>query len=178
MEALRSYAKQAHDEDLEKLARKLRAQAMKRCGELIRELDGQGKRTDLQLTDATDGKLTQKEAAQQAGMSERQQITAVRIANVPNDLFDTLVESDTPPTITELAELGKKSNGPIIEVKNKDAFAPAIHFRGALMDLYTDYLEDQPPRFYLDGMLDFQKDEAKAVIPEIITWLNEFMDEV
>ena len=50
---------------------------------------------------------SQKEAAEQAGMSERQRITAVRVANVPEDAFELAVESEHPPTVTALAEQGK-----------------------------------------------------------------------
>lgn len=36
-------------------------------------------------------------AATQAGLSERQKVTALRVANVPFPEFDTLVESEKPP---------------------------------------------------------------------------------
>lgn len=36
-------------------------------------------------------------------MSERQQITAVRVANVPAEDFERQVDSDVPPTISKLA---------------------------------------------------------------------------
>jgi hypothetical protein len=45
-------------------------------------------------------------------MSERQRKTALRIANVPREEFEALVESDDPPTITELAERGTQHIGP------------------------------------------------------------------
>src|SRR5262245_25710133 len=40
--ALASYAKQADDPDLENFARRVRARASRRCGELLREFDGRG----------------------------------------------------------------------------------------------------------------------------------------
>lgn len=46
-------------------------------------------------------------AATQAGLSERQKVTALRVANVPTREFDALVESEKPPTVTKLAEQGK-----------------------------------------------------------------------
>ena len=33
-------------------------------------------------------------------MSERQQVTAIRVANIPADDFERQVESDQPPTVT------------------------------------------------------------------------------
>ncbi|MCK9543966.1 MAG: hypothetical protein M0R03_18255 [Novosphingobium sp.] len=43
--------------------------------------------------------MSQREAAEQAGLSKRQQVTAVRVANVPDEVFEEAVESDTPPTV-------------------------------------------------------------------------------
>jgi len=40
------------------------------------------------------------EAARSAGISERQQVTAIRVANVPIEHFEAAVESDEPPTVT------------------------------------------------------------------------------
>jgi hypothetical protein len=48
---------------------------------------------------------TRKTAATDAGMSTDQAKTAIRVSNVPQELFNDQVESDTPPTITRLAEL-------------------------------------------------------------------------
>ena len=47
---------------------------------------------------------SQKDIAQEAGLSKRQQVTAVSVANVPSEDFETAVESDNPPTVTALAE--------------------------------------------------------------------------
>jgi len=35
-------------------------------------------------------------------MSRDQQVTAVRVANVPAETFERVVESPTPPTVTRL----------------------------------------------------------------------------
>jgi hypothetical protein len=58
-----------------------------------------------------------KEAAQQAGLSNRQTVTAMRVANIPTNSLEQQVESDKPPTVTRLSEQGKKPvNGkPIYE---------------------------------------------------------------
>ena len=92
---------------LRKMAERIQARAIRRCGELLKQVEtGQGVRTDL-LHDAADMKLTRTEAATQAGLSERQKVTALRVANVPTREFDALVESEKPPTVTKLAEQGK-----------------------------------------------------------------------
>jgi hypothetical protein len=42
-------------------------------------------------------------------MSPRQANNAVRVNRVPRDEFEQAVESDDPPTVTELAEHGSAS---------------------------------------------------------------------
>ena len=56
-------------------------------------------------------------------MSERQQVTAIRVANVPVADFERQVDSPKPPTVTALAEQGKKATPrPVIDLKGR---APA-----------------------------------------------------
>ncbi len=55
-----------------------------------------GSTTDL-LQDADDMKFTRTQAATDAGLSERQRKTALRVANVPQDEFEAAIESDAPP---------------------------------------------------------------------------------
>jgi hypothetical protein len=47
--------------------------------------------------------ISQRDAAKDTGLSKRKQVTAVRVANVPAEQFESLVESDAPPTMTKLA---------------------------------------------------------------------------
>lgn len=60
----------------------------------------------------TDTQLSRKSVASEAGMSKRQQVQAIRVANVPEDTFEEQLESDSPPTIESLAEQGTKKSGP------------------------------------------------------------------
>ena len=104
-EALKSYARQADDDDLYKHAIKVQVRAVRRCGELLKQFDARGgdrSKTDTTVTSAP----TQKQAARAAGLSERKQVTAVRVANVPDDEFEEVIEGDERPTITSLAERG------------------------------------------------------------------------
>ena len=41
-------------------------------------------------------------------MSKDQQVTAVRVANIPDDVFEQEIEKPNPPSVTRLAELGKR----------------------------------------------------------------------
>lgn len=99
--ALASYAKQAKDHTLLHLAQRIQARAVRRCGELLRQVDPlPGARTDLGTVP------TRGSAAADAGLSERQRKTALRIANIPSDEFEASVENTTPLTVSELAIRG------------------------------------------------------------------------
>lgn len=82
------------------MADRIQARAVRRCGELLKQIEaGQGVRTD-KLHDATDMKLTRTEAATQAGLSERQKVTALRVANVPQPEFERVVELQDTGAVT------------------------------------------------------------------------------
>ena len=76
--ALASYAKQSEDEGMFNMATRIRARAVKRCGDLLKEIEVKhGQRSDLEHRVAALPMLeTRKSAAEEAGMSEWQQKTA------------------------------------------------------------------------------------------------------
>lgn len=58
-EALASYAKQAQDHELRKMADRIQARAIRRCGVLLRKIDAaSGTRTDLQPRDGVVPRLS------------------------------------------------------------------------------------------------------------------------
>lgn len=87
---------------------RIRARAIKRCGQLLDEVkaDKGGRPTEKPKPVSAPVPVSRGEAARNAGMSKRQQVTAVRVARVPEQEFEQAVESDDPPTVTELAERG------------------------------------------------------------------------
>lgn len=114
-EALASYARQAKDDGLRKMADRIQARAIRRCGSLLKEIEpGQGARTDI------GGEAPRSRAAREAGLSRDQKRTALRVANVPEQEFESAVESEHPPTVTELAERGKIAR-PLMNTEGRDA---------------------------------------------------------
>ena len=104
--ALAVYAKQAKDEQLTNDAKRIRARAVDRMGELLNEIPpASGMRTDLELGGSASPRS---QAATQAGLSPDQVKNALRVHNVPRDDFDRQVEGDHPPTIAELARQGTR----------------------------------------------------------------------
>ena len=57
--------------------------------------------------------------AEKAGLSKHQQSQAVNVANVPEEKFEVAVESESLPTVTELAETGKKTRPLVMRVRRK-----------------------------------------------------------
>lgn len=68
--ALASYAKQANDDQLEKMAIRIRARAVRRAGELLKQFDARGGDQSKSVSADTFG---QREAAEQAGMKARRE---------------------------------------------------------------------------------------------------------
>lgn len=103
--ALASYAKQAHDSTLLAMAKRIQARAVRRCGELLQQIEpAQG--GDRRSKGGHAPVDSRKAAASDAGLSEHQRKQALRVANVPEPDFERAIESDTPPTVTALAARG------------------------------------------------------------------------
>jgi hypothetical protein len=77
---------------------RIQGRAVRRMGEILKQFNAQGRRTD-RLNDGAVTKFSQKEAAESAGISERQRVTAVRVANVPVEKFEARERS--PEFISE-----------------------------------------------------------------------------
>ena len=102
--ALAAYARQADDPELEATARRIRARAFRRMGELSRELEAAptggtgGGRSDLPTT----GKIAKHAVLKTAGISTSQANRAEKVAAIPVEEFERRIESDAPPPITTL----------------------------------------------------------------------------
>ena len=83
-----------------KQAIRIRDRAIRRSGELLKQIERAKNQCDAK---AADGPSSRSHAASEAGMSDRQKKTALRVASVPADDFEAMVESQTPPTVTALA---------------------------------------------------------------------------
>ena len=102
--AIASYARQIQDESSLNFAQQIRGRAWRQMGELLKQIEPQrGANQNIQDDDL---KVTRKEAANKAGLSERQRKDSLRVASIPKSDFEELVESETPPTTTQLAALG------------------------------------------------------------------------
>lgn len=182
MMALASYARQVQDNSLYETAAKIHGRAIKRVGELLKALEPKpGKRTDKEPTDGAVTRLvsspTRKEAAREAGLSERQQVTALRVANIPDEDFEELIEQSPPPTVTELAERGKKSAPkPLFDLGERDAkdFQIATEALGVIRHAHEFAIRTAPDPI-ARGASTRERDRLREQVPVLLAWLNELL---
>ena len=174
-EAMASYAKMAQDDSLRKMADRIQARAIRRCGELLGQYNAPGARTDLGPADGDDSRLTQGQAAAKAGISERQQVTAIRLANVPEADFERQIESDDPPTVTRLAEQGRKSR-PLVDLEGRDPdeFATSTQTQAA-MTQFAGMARETDPGAVVRGTFPHEITAMRENIAAIRAWLDRLM---
>lgn len=89
---------------MRKTADRIQARAIERAGELLKAIKAQpGVRRPTRIA------TTRSKAAREAGLSKDQQARAIQLASIPKTEFERLVESDDPPSVTELAKRGIRS---------------------------------------------------------------------
>lgn len=170
--ALASYARQSEDLELEKMAMRIRARATRRAGELLKQIEpGQGARDGKRAE--VDRLPLRSEIAHRAGMSEHQQKTAVRVAAVPERQFTEQVESDNPPTLTELARQGTQPRNPPppdpqtwLKGRPPQTFNAIVHMLGAI-ERYAKDAGAWPLEELLHHLTDKERQEARLSIAKI-----------
>jgi hypothetical protein len=182
-EALASYARQADDETLFKLAKRIQGRAVRRCGELLKQIEPAKNQHDAACR-ADKGGLTRTEAAEHAGMSLHQQRTAVRVANVPDEQFERALESETPPTVTALAEMGTQSRPPVSDKPSAHAaaspitapagFKQATHLIGVVQD-FAAFCQTNDPVVVAGGLMKSEVQEVRSFVGVIDGWLDRFV---
>lgn len=174
--ALASYAKQAQDKEMEKHAMRIRARAVRRCGELLKEVE-RANGANQNIKDGDGPKVqTRKGVATQAGLSERQAKQSIRVANVEDEDFEQQVESEDPPTITKLAEQGKKSRPPVYEEQGmtKQEFQAGMYLSAALKT-YLKETERFSPADVVAGRTAEEMDELRAMIGRIDSYHDQII---
>jgi len=170
--ALASYAKQANDDELMKMATRIRDRAIRRAGELLKQIEPKkgGDRKSEEYQTAGNGPLvSRKEAGAGAGMSDRQIKTAIRVANVPEQEFERQVESNNPPTVTKLAEQGTKAAPkPVVDLKGRDPgeFNRSMHFVAEFED-YAKAIRSFDLEKMLPALTPVEASRIRVAITEI-----------
>lgn len=172
--ALASYARQAKDNSLHNLALRIQARAQRRMGELLKLVPDQrgGDRGG-----PTGGRppigQTRTQAARNAGLSDHQRKTALRVASVPEPAFTAAVESPQPPTVTALAAMGTSSRpaAPEPDVRPVDP-ATASRALGLLRELAAFCATHDAAAI---ALACHDPDAAHGYVEEIDRWLDRFV---
>lgn len=178
-EALASYARMSDDEQLENLAKRIRARAIRRCGELLKSFDAdKGGRPRKNLSPDADeffrdpttilGPITRGEVAERAGISRDQMHTAMKVADVPQEKFDAAVESNQPPGVKRLAASLKP------QMQTPEGFREATQAIGTVAD-FARFCERQDPAFVAGGVLQSEVQVVRAQVAIIDQWLDRFV---
>src|SRR5207253_10471608 len=93
-------------ESLHRYADRIKARAIRRLGELVKRIEP-ARGANQNIRAGARPKVGRQAAANGAGLSPHQLKQAIRVANVPREDFERQVESESPPTVTALAEQGK-----------------------------------------------------------------------
>lgn len=174
-QALASYARQSEDKEMETTAMRIRARAIRRCGELLKEIEkASGPGRGIKEGGASPRVL----ASQQAGLSKDQAKTAIRVANVPEETFTEQIESNSPPTITSLAQQGTQpmKKPPMFEQlgMTKQAFQAGMYFRGDIED-FCKATKKYEIQDIIDGSSTEQRDRLRTLIKQIDTFTDKLI---
>lgn len=173
--ALAAYALQAKDDSLRVMAVRVQDRAVRRMGELLKQVP----RGDISTRFGQEGDrppvITRTRAAEDAGISEHRRKQALRVAAVPSEDFDYAVESQDPPTVTELAALGTQTRAQPEPMEITPA--PRAEVLDSIRAVYTffQYCERTDPiRLALGTPSDIAK-LTRNEVKIIDSWLDRFV---
>lgn len=174
-EALASYARQSKDEQLRRMADRIQARAIRRCGELLKTFrPAPGTRIDLEPRTVGEPR-TITEFAMDANLSGRQRKTALQVANIPTQDFEAAVESEHPPTITKLAEAGKKSR-PLVDLGGIDPKEYALSTDGQdQLRRLAQFAERIDAGIVARGSMPHERRAIRSYIGIIDGWLDQLI---
>jgi len=175
-EALASYAKQAEDAELQKMAERIRARAIRRCGELLRAIKRPEQGGRPTKNGGGSAPVSRAQAGRDAGLSRDQRRDAIRVARVPEADFEAAVESDDPPTVTRLLE--ERRPKPIVDLKGRDPreYAAATQALG-LMRRFAEFTTEKAPEAIARGASGRERVILRKQAAAIIEWLKALLRE-
>lgn len=168
--ALASYARQSEDQELERMAQRIRARAIRRAGELLKQIEpasGHHRKSEADRT------FSREDAAREAGMSKHQQVQATRIANLPESDFHKQIESPKPATLSQLASQGTKPRKPLVDLEGRDPkeYNRALHYVAEFEQAARDLTNQDH-----DGILPTLNEKERARLRAAIQKIDAITD--
>lgn len=174
--AIASYAKQSQDSTLMDTAVRIRARAIRRCGELLKEIEKSPGGRPSKTRDGADPSFGgRKGAAESAGLSERQRKDALRVASIPANEFEKAVESGKPPSVTQLSEAGKReaANLAYLRSPKPPGFRDATELLGTF-NRFAEFCDRADPGLVAEAL---SKREVKQILrtsETVSAWMKNF----
>lgn len=173
--ALASYARQAKDDSLLAAATRIKARAIRRSGELLREIPAKTRGGAVPPLHSERAR-----AAKDAGLSRDQAKQAVRVAKVPATEFEEAIEADEPPSIEELAERGtSKKPSAFLDLQgvNPGDFNRTLHLKAAMVRL-AESLNGVTAADFLRGLLPSDRARTSLVVETLAEWFGNAEREI
>ncbi len=179
--ALASYAKQADDEALFKNAMRIKGRAIRRMGELLKQVEpSKGGRPSETRGGGSPSLNTRKGAADAAGLSSDQRKQALRVASIPASDFEQAIESDKPPTVSALSKRGTKPAPHVIDHLNgRDPaeFSASIRARGEMRDM-AEMCRKITPAVAVRAANAYDLDDMRKWAKTIADWITNIEKEL
>lgn len=165
-EALASYGRQANDRGMVEMATRIRARAIRRAGELLKQVpSAQGTRNDLGSPGNLSGKVA---AGKTAGLSAKQIKQATKLAKIPADTFEMAVEATPPPTTQQLAAAAKHA----------DPYFPKATAALGTLRRFAEFCGANDPERVAFAVMGHEVASVKAAVNTIDVWLDVFVTNV
>jgi hypothetical protein len=166
--ALASYAKQAKDRAMLILARRIQDRAVARGGELLQQVKaakGGDRRSKNSLVP-----IGRKAAAEQAGITSGQAKMMLRVASLPKETRDALIEGPNPPPPSVLAEMGTKK-------REKPALTDVERVKYCQRQIDNILLKFQKDlNAWLDSKPVLLGDATSVLVQTFLLWGEQFVD--
>jgi hypothetical protein len=165
--AMKAYAIMSHDRTLHNFALRIQLRAERRCGELSKAIPSRNKRGRAdELLGAR-----KFEVLEAAGVSRNQAYQAETIAGIPQADFDAQVDSDRPPTVTQLVKGGATKRP-----QSEDAEAREIAKATDVIRAFALFCEKTDPGRIVDALSGRARADLQRHFSTIDQWLNRFED--
>ena len=109
-------------------------------------------------------------------MSKDQEKTASRVANIPEEEFDAAVESDDPPSVTQLADMGRREYDFLTRPK-PPGFQAATGLQGTA-ERFAQFCGEHDAKVVAEGFLPHEIEPTCKHIEVINDWLDRFLGDL
>jgi hypothetical protein len=120
---------------------------------------------------------TREQFATDAGLSEHQRNSALRLSAIPEQDFVAQIESDKPPTITALARQGTvEQPKPLIDLRGIPPadYARATQAIGTLRR-FSSFCKAQPPARIAGALMPHEVASVLKNVSTVDAWLDQFV---